>query len=488
MKNAYPKFALVGTLLLLPVIAIDTALTSANEAAPTNENLPWDERAVSSHLDIKNISGKLTPDQLKQIADQGESLFDARFTSADGVGRPMATQAIIPTKRKRPVRNVFARTSGMDANACSSCHNLPLIGGAGGFVSNVFVSEGFQQADFDTTDPQFSNERNTNHLFGSGLVELLAREMSAELARQRTEALNQAKASNASVRIQLVTKGVDFGYLTAHPDGIVDTREIDGIDTDLIIKPFTQKGVITSLRQFTINALNHHHGMQADERFGARWTGSDDFDEDKHLGEISSGDVSALVLWQASLAPPTIRDNINNEWKSAAERGQNQFSQLGCVDCHKPYLPLDSLVFNDPGPLDLAGTLRQNEVGEKLNAQYDLALLEWAETLPRDEQGRWLVPLFGDLKRHVIADSQVDTLGNELLSQRFVERNVFMTSELWGIASTAPYGHRGNLTTLSEVISAHGGEGRQSRDDWMQLSEPDKNDLIAYLKTLVIEP
>jgi CxxC motif-containing protein (DUF1111 family) len=79
-------------------------------------------------------------------------------------------------------------------------------------------------------------------------------------------------------------------------------------------------------------------------------------------------------------------------------------------------------------------------------------------------------------------------LGNELLSQRFVERNVFMTSELWGIASTAPYGHRGNLTTLSEVISAHGGEGRQSRDDWMQLSEPDKNDLIAYLKTLVIEP
>jgi len=469
MKNDFPQSGLFGCLFTLPAVALFAVVTSANEPNPVtnySDNTPWDERAVPSHLDINTIHGTLTREQLKQIADHGEVLFDAQFTSADGVGRPMATQAIIPTKRKRPVRNVFARTSGMDANACSSCHNLPSIGGAGGFVSNVFVSEGFQQADFDTTDPQFSNERNTNHLFGSGLVELLAREMSAELAQLRSNAISQSKISNEPLRIKLITKGVEFGHLTVHPDGIVDTREIDGIDTDLIIKPFTQKGVITSLRQFTINALNHHHGMQADERFGARWTGSDDFDEDEHTAEISSGDVSALVLWQASLAPPTVRNDLNSQWELAAQRGQSQFSQLGCADCHKPYLPLGSLVFNDPGPLDLAGTLRQNEVGDNLNARYDLALFEWSKTLKKDDQDRWLVPLFGDLKRHIIADSQVDTLGNELLSQRFVERNVFMTSELWGIAATA----------------------RESRDAWMQLTQADQNDLIAFLKSLVIEP
>ena len=98
------------------------------------------------------------------------------------------------------------------------------------------------------------------------------------------------------------------------------------------------------------------------------------------------------------------------------------------------------------------------------------------------------MPLFGDLKRHVIADQQVATLGNELLSQRFVERNVFMTTELWGVASTDPYGHRGNLTTLSEVIDAHGGAARASRDQWQALDSHEKSELIAWLKTLVINP
>jgi CxxC motif-containing protein (DUF1111 family) len=95
--------------------------------------------------------------------------------------------------------------------------------------------------------------------------------------------------------------------------------------------------------------------------------------------------------------------------------------------------------------------------------------------------------LFGDLKRHVIADAQVATLGNELLSQRFVERDQFMTAELWGIASTAPYGHRGDLLTLDEVIRAHGGEARAARDAYIALTAADQSALIAYLKTLVIE-
>jgi len=108
--------------------------------------------------------------------------------------------------------------------------------------------------------------------------------------------------------------------------------------------------------------------------------------------------------------------------------------------------------------------------------------------LPRNDEGAILVPLFGDLKRHQIADNQVNALGNELLSQRFVERNVFMTSELWGVGSTAPYGHRGDLPTLSEVITAHGGEARVSRDAWLQLGTQQQDDLVAFLKSLIIKP
>ncbi len=465
--------------------------STAKSPAPHNAKAaiqPWDESALKTPTDIEHFNGQLSQSRMEKLIAQGRSLFSASFTSVDGVGRPMATQAIIPTKRRRAPKTEFSRTAGLDANACSSCHNLPEMGGAGDFVANVFVSEGFQLADFDSTDPQFSNERNTNHLFGAGLVELLAREMSQDLAQIRAAALKQARSTGMPVTVKLRSKGIEFGKLEVQANGVVDTRNLDGIDTDLIIKPFSQKGVITSLRQFTVNALNHHHGMQADERFGARWTGTNDFDEDGVNNEISSADVSLLVLWQASLAPPGVKTNLQQNWLEAAERGSALFDQLSCNSCHQRSLPLESLHFSDPGPLDAAGTLRNNELGSELNATYNLALLDWAESLEKDEQGRYLVPLFGDLKRHVIADSQVDTLGNELLSQRFVERNVFMTSELWGIGSTAPYGHRGDLTTLSEVIAAHGGDARDARDAWVKLDESAKSDITAFLKTLVIEP
>ncbi len=470
------------------ICSFAVAENSVDKSMNNQSDPVWADKAISEHTDIDQFSGTLDKQQMDKLIAIGENLFTASFTLNDGVGRPMATQAIIPTKRRRPPKNAFARTAGLDANACSSCHNLPAVGGAGDFVANVFVSEGFQLADFDSTDPQFSNERNTNHLFGAGLIELLAREMSHELAKLRAAGLKKARSTGNPVTVELTTKGVNFGSLDVQPDGVVDTRKLEGIDTDLVIKPFSQKGVITSLRQFTINALNHHHGMQAPERFGARWTGTNDFDEDGVLNEISDGDVSALVLWQATLKPPVITKALPQTWTDAANRGSHLFDELNCNSCHQRTLALESLLFDDPGPLDAAGTLRHNELGSELNATYNLALMNWAATLEKDAQGRWLVPLFGDLKRHVIADTQVDTLGNELLSQRFVERNVFMTSELWGIGSTAPYGHRGNLTTLNEVIAAHGGDARTSRDAWMKLEESAKSDITAFLKTLVLQP
>lgn len=423
--------------------------------------------------------------ELEALIQQGQVLFTRTFTKADGVGRPMATQAIIPTRRKRAARNTFSRTSGLDAGSCAACHNQPVIGGAGDFAANVFVSEGFNQTDFDTTDPQFSNERNTNHLFGSGLVELLAREMSAELHQQRDRALTRARQEGRQVDAHLSAKDVSFGTLKAHADGSLDISGVEGVDSDLIIRPFSHKGVMTSLRQFTVNALNHHHGLQASERFGPRWTGTADHDEDGKIDEIDARAVSALVAWQATLPAPGTNRDLPDDWKRAASKGEVHFRNLSCNGCHLQSLPLDSLVFSDPGPLDAAGTLRSSEV---TGLQYDIGLLKWATALPRDNQGRVLIPLFGDLKRHEIADNQVAHLGNELLSQRFVERNVFMTTELWGVGSTAPYGHRGDLPTLTEIISAHGGEARASRDAWLALSDQQQDELIAYLKTLTINP
>ena len=445
----------------------------------------WEEKTPAIGATKTLPTGELDKDRLKKFIAIGEELFSAKFVGPDGAGRPGSTQAIIPTKVRHRNDLAFARLSGPDAQACSSCHNDPIVGGAGDFVTNVFVSEGFTNANFDTSDPQFSNERGTNHLFGAGLIELLAREMSSDLAALRREALKKASTEGQPVKVPLKTKGVAFGHLTALPVGLVDLSEVEGVDTDLVIRPFSQKGVMVSLRQFSINAMNHHHGMQAVERFGDRWTGENDFDEDGKKDELSSSDISALVAWQATLKTPIQKNPPNENWRAAAKAGESVFSEIGCATCHIKSLPLRSMKFTDPGPFDVAGTLNTAQV--KTAATYNLELLDWAKSLPRNDNGEVLVPLFGDLKRHKMTDRRIAALGNELLSQRFVGRDIFMTSELWGIGSTAPYGHRNDFTTLDSIILAHGGDGRKSRDAYEKSSDSDKSSLIAYLRTLVIE-
>src|SRR5207249_3220465 len=102
----------------------------------------------------------------------------------------------------------------------------------------------------------------------------------AKLFAIRDAAKKQAARTGLPATLPLSTKGVAFGSITANPDGALDTSKVYGVDRDLIIKPFHQKGVVRSVREFTVNAFNHHHGMQAVERFGIARTGTADFDGD----------------------------------------------------------------------------------------------------------------------------------------------------------------------------------------------------------------
>ncbi|MCA8973049.1 MAG: thiol oxidoreductase, partial [Planctomycetes bacterium] len=170
----------------------------------------------------------------------------------------------------------FNRISGPDSGSCVACHNKPFAGGSGDNVANVFVlAQDFPHLNFDGGEGDrfedhslrdVGNERNTVGMFGSGWVELVAREMSTELRAIRQAASDEAIAGRKSVTKPLVTKGVDFGTITARPDGSFYNAGIRGVDSDLVVKPFHQKGVVASLREFTNNALNHHHGMQTTER------------------------------------------------------------------------------------------------------------------------------------------------------------------------------------------------------------------------------
>jgi hypothetical protein len=323
-------------------------------------------------------------------------------------------------------------------------------------------------------------------MHGSGLIELLAREMTGDLHRIRSDVLAEARASGKRVRRQLVTKGVGFGYISGERDGTVSLTEVEGIDKDLVVRPWSQKGVVTSLRTFTVTALNQHHGMQAVERFGVRRTGSLDFDRDGVIDELSEGDVTALTLFQALLPVPGVRLPLSPERAAAADSGRKIFSSIGCDACHRLALPLESTVYKEPGPYNLEGTLRQSEVGHAFSV--DLASLPGTDRLKHDSQRHALVEAFTDLKRHRIADGEEPFYANEVVSQGFAPTDEFLTRRLWDVGNTAPYGHRGDVSTLHEAIVRHGGEARAVRLRYLALPENERAAIIEFLRSLQIIP
>ncbi|MBV8360900.1 MAG: hypothetical protein JO189_23635, partial [Deltaproteobacteria bacterium] len=240
----------------------------------------------------------------EQVFEIGQRLFIDDFNQCDGAGRP-GTNGSIAARRPDPLEGPrFTRVSAPEADSCAGCHAQPQAGGAGDFVANVFVLAQNQiPVSGMILDEDFSQtflERNTLGMFGSGAIEELGREMSADLAALKMKALNIAASSGQEATVDLLTKGVSFGRLIAHPDGSLDLSEVQGVDPDLIIRPFSRKGVQRSVREFTVGAMNQHHGMQATERYGE----GTDPDQDGITDELSIGDITALTIFQTGLPAP----------------------------------------------------------------------------------------------------------------------------------------------------------------------------------------
>ena len=452
-----------------------------------------EQPVVGRHLDQADIEAGRHP--LPELLAHGRLLFDARFNILDGQGRPASTGTGGPRIADQPA---FIRTSGPDANACAGCHFQPASGGAGEFVANVFVLAQALDPVTESVSRQFSNERNTLGMFGAGAIEMLAREMSADLAAIRTAAAEEAAASGQPVTRPLWTKGVHFGEVTVMPDGRVDPAGIEGVDWDLVVKPFHQKGAVVSLREFSNNAMNHHHGIQSVERFG-EYT---DADGDGVYDELTVGDITAVTLFQAALPAPTRSQPSHAVVRHAVQAGERVFEDIGCNRCHVSELVLESRWFTEPNPYNPPGNLRLQDVTEPV--RFDLVRTSRSPAVQPIGGGRVAVRAFTDLKRHNLNDGEYAHFDNEQVAQGTLAgfapasaftvapqprpTGAFLTRKLWDVGNSAPYGHRGDLTTLTEAIYWHGGEARAERDAYFALAERERAQVIEFLKSLVVVP
>src|SRR5207244_2719306 len=157
-----------------------------------------------------------------------------------------------------------------------------------------------------------------------------------------------------------------------------------------------QKGVVVSVRQFTVNAYNHHHGMQASERFGD----AVDFDRDGAKDELTRGDITAATLFQVAMEIPGRVIPRNPVIEQAVKDGEQLFTKVGCANCHIPALTLNNPSYSEPNPYNPAGNLRVQDVPQPFT--FDLTRQGPPPRLERTADGHAIVRALRALNGHAV--------------------------------------------------------------------------------------
>jgi hypothetical protein len=413
---------------------------------------------------------------------RGRQLFQRKFTEWQGLG----------PRTGDGTGNINTDPSigaGL-ADSCAGCHGRPR--GSAGFGGDV------------VTRP---DSRDAPHLFGLGLQEMLADEITTDLRNIRAQAIAQARSTGAAVSLSLTSKGINYGVIRAFSNGSTDTSQVVGVDPDLRVRPFFAEGGTISIREFVVGAFNAEMGIDAvDPLLNTAANGGN---ITTPSGMVLNGALDRIERPQAAFPgqdadgdgvlnelPQALVDHMEfyllNYFKAGTYRqtaltqqGLAAFNQIGCNRCH-----IQDLTINRDRRVADVETVYDPARGH-FNDLFATASLRLVES--NDGSGHPTLKLpalqsfvvrnfFADLKRHD-------------LGPQFHERNFdgsmetqFMTEPLWGVGSTAPYGHDGRSINLREVILRHGGEATNERNAFNALSDSSKNAIFEFLNSLVLVP
>lgn len=156
--------------------------------------------------------------------------------------------------------------------------------------------------------------------------------------------------------------------------------------------------------------------------------------------DLDSKQLGELVAYVASLPRPTQILPAHPDGVFVVNRGEELFSIVGCADCHTPNLGRVEGLYSD---LRLYN-LEPPEIGSS----------------------------YGNVQPEVLLPANEPELGE------------WKTPPLWGVADSAPYFHDGASPTLETAILRHNGNAKGSKQKFIKLDIPDRQALIAFLKSL----
>jgi cytochrome c551/c552 len=505
--------------------------------------------AVAEHADQAELNAIGDPDErFEETFELGDELFATAFNALDGGGANVGRgqrYTRVPRADLKGTGEWFnhtpVRVTGPNAAGCFECHEAPFEDGGGLASANV------HRDPFRTGIIGQFIERNTPHVFAPGAIQRLAEEMTDGLRDDQDRLVDEVCSGGFGTRsVSLESKGVNFGTLSARRTGsrpcrvTFDTSQVRGLDfqtsvdnpaagVTLIVRPFQWKGSVAFLRDFNRGASHNELGMQSVEIVG-----NADGDSDGVRNELTIGDQTALAVYLAAQPRPTtlielnslnlLEPSLTNAQINQIGRGRQIFDAIGCDSCHMPQLTLNSPTFSEPsqnaafrdGDAFPAG---QNPAASGVDPAHPItfdltrdqpdniirsgtSIIARLGSFNKDRSGRTVIELYGDLKRHAmgsrLAEPVNEIAGTDVTPIPLNPANrhtpdTFLTENLWGVGSTAPYMHDGRATTLAEAILEHAAsnsdsasEARQARANYLSLPQQAKLDLIAFLNNLVL--
>jgi hypothetical protein len=445
---------------------------------------------------------------------RGRELFLREFAAADGVfGEPGRLAG-------KTLDDGTTRLMSRDhASSCAMCHNVPF--GDGGAGATIGKNSGFG--------------RNTPHVFGSGLLEMIGQEVRLRLlGLADLDRDGQVTPEEAEGRRAVLAEGgqeIDYGsFADEDGDGRPDLNPVlrvwylakdgrrlpsarslrdpgvTGYSFEAQVLGHGQRDLLghgavsSTLRAFSANAFDVHAGLVpcdatlSDEPAGdglartslvgapqfasgvvrdrglvrdARGRSLDDPDRDGVIEEITAGDLDLIELYQLNHPRPAERPSP----------GRDDFLAIGCGTCHLPDWRLEPRRAGDAYTDVRLGERRFFDLETEVSEGGGLRgrLVRTTAGAAVEVQG-----VYSDLLHHDVGPAFHEVQYDGSVIRRF------RTAPLWGVGSTAPYGHDGQSLDLDAVIRRHGGEAEPVTAAYLALDPAARDRLLAFLRGLVL--